>query len=315
MRVSSARRPARGPTFLTGVALALVCGCGSSLGAGPRDSSPSVDAASIIPVVASTNVYGDVVEQIGGDKVKVVSIISDPAQDPHSYEASTRNQLELSRAKVVVENGGGYDDFVGRMVRSAKNSSADVINAVEVSGKAPADGGEFNEHVWYDFPTMGKLADRIADSLAEADPADADAFKQNAKAFKEKLTLLQAGEAQIKADHAGTAVAVTESVPLYLIEASGLRNSTPADFSEAVEEGDEVSPRSLQQMLDLFNGEQVKALVYNEQTASPQTEKIEQAAKDSGVQVVPVTETLPPGEDYISWMTANIDALKNALDK
>lgn len=316
MRMPSARTrmpPARGPAFLIGVALALTCGCGSFSDASSRDGSRSATASAAIPVVASSNVYGDIVEQIGADKVKVVSIISDPAQDPHSYEASTRNQLELSRAKVVVENGGGYDDFVGKMLRSAKNSSADVINAVEVSGKTPAAGGEFNEHVWYDFPTMGKLADRIADALAKAAPADADVFRQNAKTFKERLTSLQDMEEQIKADHAGAAVAVTEPVPLYLIEASGLRNRTPADFSEAVEEGDDVSARSLQQTLELFTGRQVEALVYNEQTSSPQTEKVGQAAEDSGIPVVPVTETLPQGEDYISWMTANVDALKSAM--
>lgn len=162
---------------------------------------------------------------------------------------------------------------------------------------------------------MGKLADRIAEALAGAAPADADVFRSNAKTFKDKLTLLQAEEEQIKADHAGTAVAVTEPVPLYLIEASGLHNRTPADFSEAVEEGDEVSPRVLQQTLDLFTGKQVQALVYNEQTSGPQTQKVQQAAEDNGIPVVPVTETLPPGEDYISWMTANVDALKRAMDK
>ncbi|MEW2368043.1 zinc ABC transporter substrate-binding protein [Streptomyces sp. NPDC006656] len=302
MQVSSRR----GPVLLTGVALALICGCaGGSAGADTAD----------IPVVASTNVYGDIARQIGAGNVDVVSIISDPAQDPHSYEANARNQLELSKAKVVVENGGGYDEFVGRMLRSAKNTSADVVDAVEVSGKKPDAAGEFNEHVWYDFPTMGKLADRIAEALTKAAPADADAFRQNAKTFKEKLASLQSEAAQIKADHGGAAVAVTEPVPLYLTEASGLRNLTPQDFSQAIEEGDEVSPRALQQTLDLFTGKQVEALVYNEQTSGPQTEKVKKAAESNGIPVVPVTETLPQGEDYISWMTSNVDALKTALDR
>lgn len=310
MGVSSGRLPA----LLTVAALVLAPGCGSSSGAGPGKAAPHGDANPAIPVVASTNVYGDIVRQIGGDRVTVVSIISDPAQDPHSYEASTRNQLELSRAKVVVENGGGYDDFVGKMLRGARNSDAEVVNAVDVSGKAPARGGEFNEHVWYDLPTMGKLADRIADALAAADPADADVFRKNAVTFKERLTPLLDAERRISTDHGGTAVAVTEPVPLYLVEASGLRNLTPADFSEAIEEGDDVSPRTLRQTLDLFTDKRVRALVHNEQTSGPQTEKAEQAARAHGIPVVPVTETLPPGEDYISWMTANIDALRKALD-
>ncbi|MEU4998138.1 zinc ABC transporter substrate-binding protein [Streptomyces sp. NPDC021622] len=310
MQVSSAR----GAVLLIGVTLVLSCGCGGSSDTGSPDSPRSAAAAGAVPVVASTNVYGDLVEQIGGDKVDVISIISDPAQDPHSYEASTQNQLSLSKAKLVVANGGGYDDFIGRMLRSADNPSVDVIDAVQVSGKAPAEGGEFNEHVWYDVPTVDKLTDQIADALAKAAPADADVFRQNAKAFKEELTSLQAEEAQIKEDHEGAAVAVTEPVPLYMTEASGLRNSTPEDFSEAVEEGDDVSPGVLRETLELFTDRRVEALVYNEQTSGPQTEKVKEAAEDNGVPVVPVTETLPRGEDYVSWMTANVDALKSALD-
>ncbi|MFF7230838.1 metal ABC transporter solute-binding protein, Zn/Mn family [Streptomyces sioyaensis] len=305
----------RGPAMLMGLALALAAGCTSSSDAVSHSNAQSGAPSPTIPVVASTNVYGDIVQQIGGGKVTVVSIISDPAQDPHSYEASTQNRLELSKAKVVVENGGGYDDFVGRMLHSAKNAAPSVIDAVKVSGKAPRAGGEVNEHVWYDLPAMGKLADRVADALAKASPADADVFRHNAKTFKDRLTALEREERQVKAEHAGAAVAVTEPVPLYMTEAMGLRNKTPADFSQAVEEGDDVSTRSLQRTLSLFTHEQVKALIYNKQTSGPPTEKVKAAAEDSGIPVVPVTETLPQGEDYLSWMVANIGAIKSALER
>ncbi|AJT62621.3 hypothetical protein T261_0933 [Streptomyces lydicus] len=297
--------------------LALACACSGTSDARMPGSARSAAASAAIPVVASTNVYGDIIQQIGGDKVKVVSIISDPVQDPHSYEASTQNRLELAKADVVVVNGGGYDDFVGRMLDGSKNSSPTVIDAVQVSGKAAkaAKAGQgLNEHVWYDFPSMGKLADRIAAALAEEAPADADAFRLHAKTFKERLTTLEGKERQIKAAHGSTAVAVTEPVPLYMTEAGGLRNKTPAAFSEAIEEGSDVSPRSLRATLALVTGAQVEALVYNEQTSSPETEQVKKAAEQKGIPVVPVTETLPRGENYIGWMTANVQALKHALD-
>ncbi|MFJ4367310.1 metal ABC transporter solute-binding protein, Zn/Mn family [Streptomyces chartreusis] len=294
--------------LLTGTCLTLLAGCSDTAGA----HSPA--AASAIPVVASTNVYGDLARRIGGAKVQVTSIISDPDQDPHSYEANTRNQLLLSKAEVVIENGGGYDDFVDRMLKSAA-SSPDVINAVEVSGKTAPKGGELNEHVWYDFPTVAELADRIAAALGKTDPADAATFTQNAKDFVRLLRPLERKEARIKAEHGGEAVAITEPVPLYMIEASGLRNATPGEFSEAIEEGDDVSPRTLRSTLALFTGKQVEALVYNEQTSGPQTEKAERAAEAAGIPVVPVTETLPKGKDYLAWMTANVNALASALAK
>ncbi|OUD04095.1 metal ABC transporter solute-binding protein, Zn/Mn family [Streptomyces swartbergensis] len=306
MPLSTSRRLA----LLTSASLALLAGCGSS-----SDSPDAENASAKVPVVASTNVYGDIVRSIGADKVDVTSVISDPDQDPHSYEADTHNQLVLSKAKVVVENGGGYDDFVDRMLKSGHNDSAQVINAVEVSGKTAPKGGELNEHVWYDFPTVARVADRISAALAKADPADAAAFRKNATAFKAKLTPLEAKEAQIKKEHGGEGVAITEPVPLYMTEASGLVDKTPPAFSEAIEEGDDVSPRILQENLALFNGKKVKVLVYNEQTSGPQTEKTEAAAKTAGIPVVPVTETLPKGKDYLGWMTANVDALASALAK
>ncbi|MES5817754.1 zinc ABC transporter substrate-binding protein [Streptomyces sp. RG80] len=300
--------------LVAGASLALLAGCGSSDSDSDGSASPSPAAASAIPVVASTNVYGDIVGQIGGAKVDVTSIISDPDQDPHSYEANTQNQLALSKAKVVVENGGGYDDFVDRMLKSG-NSSAEVVNAVKISGKTAPKGGELNEHVWYDFPTVAKIADSVAAALGKADPANAATFTKNAETFKAKLKPLEAKEAQIKKAHGGEAVAITEPVPLYMIEASGLTNATPAEFSEAIEEGSDVSPKVLQAALALFSGKKVQALVYNAQTSGPQTEKAEAAAKAAGIPVVPVTETLPSGKDYLGWMTSNVDALASALDK
>ncbi|WP_369275091.1 metal ABC transporter solute-binding protein, Zn/Mn family [Streptomyces sp. R11] len=314
MPASSYRRLPLVP-LTTGACLILLAGCGSSQDSGSgTDTAQGPAAASVVPVVASTNVYGDVAERIGGGKVQVTSLISDPDQDPHSYEANTQDQLALSKAKVVIENGGGYDDFVDRMLK-AGGSSAEVVNAVSVSGKTASAGGELNEHVWYDFPTVAGLADRIAAALAKADPADTATFTQNAKSFQAKLKPLEQKEARIKADHGGERVAITEPVPLYMIEAAGLENATPEEFSEAVEEGGDVSARTLQETLALFTGRKVEALVCNEQTSGPQTEKAEQAARAAGIPVVLVTETLPHGKDYLGWMTANVDALANALAK
>ncbi len=306
MSLSTSRRLA----LVTSASLALLAGCGSS-----SDSADAKSTPARVAVVASTNVYGDIARRIGGDRVDVTSVISDPDQDPHSYEADPQNQLALSKAKVVIENGGGYDDFVDHMLKSGHNDSAQVVNAVDVSGKTAPQGGELNEHVWYDFPTVAKVADRISTALAQADPGDAAAFEKNATAFKAELAPLEAEEAQIKKAHGGDGVAITEPVPLYMIEASGLVNRTPGEFSEAIEEGDDVSPRVLQKSLALFAGKKVKALVYNEQTSGPQTEKAEAAAKAAGIPVVPVTETLPKGKDYLGWMTANLDALASALAK
>jgi len=304
------RRAIAGSAVGALAAVLLLAGCGSN-----DDSAGTSEAT--VSVVASTDVWGDVVKQVAGrlagGRVEVSSIISDPDADPHSYEANTQNQLALSKADVVVENGGGYDDFVDTMLKTAHNAGVQVLNAVDISGhKAPA-GGELNEHVWYDFPTVEKVADRVASALSRADRADAGTFAANARAFVAKLDGLERSEAAIRKAHAGEGAAITEPVPLYLLQACGLVDKTPSDFSEAVEEDTDVSAGVLKQTLDLFSSHRVKVLVYNEQTSGAETEKVLAAARSNHVPAVPVTETLPAGEDYLTWMRDNLAAIGKAL--
>ncbi len=296
---------------LAGLVLASCSSPSATVSPGATGAA-SADAAPIA-VVASTNVWGNLAATIGGDKVAVTSIIDDPSKDPHEYEASAQNQLALSKAQVVIENGGGYDDFVDTMLASANNSSATVLNAVTISGKTAPSGGELNEHVWYDFPTVEKVIDQIQTAYASIDSADADTFATNAKNLKGSIDALVSKESDLKAKYAGQPVSITEPVPLYLLDAISLVNKTPEKFSEAIEEDSDVAPAVQQATLKLYNSHAVKLLAYNEQTTGPETEAVLKAAKDNGIPVVPVTETLPDGKDYVSWMTDNLDAIGAAL--
>ncbi len=287
-------------------ATTMLTACGSS-----SDSSKDSGAVS---VVASTNVWGDVVKQIGGSFVEVTSILTSPDQDPHSFEANPKTALAVSNADLVIENGGGYDDYMSQLLKSTKADAA-VINAVKISGKTAAAGGALNEHVWYDFPTVKLVADAITAELGKADPTHAATFTQRASAFKASVDKLIADEARIKSGAAGTPIAITEPVPLYMTEAAGLVNKTPAKFSEAIEEGDDVSAKILDDTLSLYRDKKVDALFYNEQTSGPITEKVKAAATSAGIAVVPVTETLPEGDDYLVWMSKNLVALSSAVDK
>jgi zinc/manganese transport system substrate-binding protein len=296
--------------LLAGVCAFALTACAGGAGV-TATTSGSAGGSGPIAVLTSTNVWGDVVEQVGGDRVEVTSVIADPSADPHAFQSTARDQLALSKAALIVENGGGYDDFMQTMLASAGNT-APVINAVDVSGITATDG-ELNEHVWYDLPAVGRVADAVAQQLAAIDPADASTFQENAAAFDASLTDLSTQVEAIKAAHAGTPVAITEPVPLYLIEAAGLQNVTSAEFSEAIENETDVPAAVMDQTLALFSDRQVAVLVYNEQTTGPQTEAVVAAAESNGIPAVAVTETLPDGQDYLSWMTSNIQALSRAL--
>jgi zinc/manganese transport system substrate-binding protein len=285
------------------LAAAVLAGCGSST-LGPPGS---------ISVVASTSVYGDIVQQVAGrlagDKVQITSIINDPSADPHEYEASTRTQLAVHRADLIVENGGGYDDFVD-VLRNAAGKDAAVISAVAASGKPVGDS--FNEHVWYDFPTVAKVAERITAFLALRDPADADTYRRNARKFLTGLRELEYDAGRLKSVFGGDAVAITEPLPLYLLEACGLVNRTPPEFSSAVADGTDVSPRVLSDTLTLFDEHRVGLLAYNVQTEGQDTDLLLGAAEDNNIPTLGFSETLPAGKTYLAWMRGNLLALVRA---
>jgi zinc/manganese transport system substrate-binding protein len=298
-----------------------------------------------LSIVASTSVYGQIASEIAGDAASVTSIIDSSVNDPHSYEASARDRLAVSRADVVIVNGGGYDAFMETLLADAESPERTVLDVSEISGLLPADGHTdehadehttddhadepadehadeadghdhvegFNEHLWYDFDTMRQLAGAIETELSERAPGHAAEFAANADALDAELGALEARTSAIADASAGTPVAITEPVPLYLLEAAGLHNETPAAFSEAIEEGDDVAPRALQEMLAIIETP-VALLAYNAQTASPQTELVREAALAASVPVVDFAETLPDGSSYISWMDDNVSALEAALE-
>jgi zinc/manganese transport system substrate-binding protein len=321
------RRPAvrLSVTALAGLAL-LLSACSATAG-GQQQGSGAIE------VVTSTNVYGDIVREIGGDKVNVNALISKASQDPHSYEATTQDKLAVSKAKLVVENGGGYDDFIHKLADDSGPGHDNIISAVEVSGLAPekdaagastasADEhgqshhhGDFNEHVWYSFDAMTRLADAVESKLAALEPASATTFQANAAAFKKELTGLRTDVAGLKATADQAPVAITEPVPLYLLEAAGLVNKTPADFSAAIEEGSDVPPSALKEATELASSKDIKFLAYNTQTEGPQTLALKKAAEAAGVPVLDFTETLPEGKTYVQWMSGNVDSIRQALAK
>jgi zinc/manganese transport system substrate-binding protein len=229
----------------------------------------------------------------------------------------------------VVANGAGYDDFAGKLLDTAGGKPA-LVDVATLSGLPGSSSGlpstgaalppaapDFNEHVWYNLPTVAKLADRIAAELGKVDAPDAATFTANAAKFKTNLDSLSAKITAIAGAHRGERVAVTEPVPGYLIRAAGLVDATPPALSHAVEEGSDAPANVLAETLQLFQGPgKVKALLVNAQTGGATTDQLTKAADSAGVPVVAVTETFPAGtNDYVTWMGDEIDRLAAALDK
>ena len=90
-------------------------------------------------------------------------------------------------------------------------------------------------------------------------------------------------------------------------------NLTPPPFSEAVEEGQDVPPATLLQALKIVSSGQAQVVIVNAQAGGPETQRIQQAAKDAGTPVLAFSELVPDGRTYLSWMQGNADALARAL--
>jgi zinc/manganese transport system substrate-binding protein len=277
-------------------------------------AEPGADAASGGPVrvVASTDVWADVVRQVGGSGVAVTALITDPGRDPHDYESDVRDQLEVSRARIVVENGGGYDDFLNRLTAHAKGAA--VLNAASLSGLDQHASG-FNEHLWYDFAAVGRVAGAIAAELDRVAPQNRATTAAGLARFRAALAGLEKDEERIRSVADGKGVAITEPVPLYLTDAVGLVNRTPPAFSSAIESGTDVAPAVLQRQLALLREHRVALLAYNEQTTGATTEQVLAAAKSAGVPAVGVRETLPDGEGYLEWMRGDLAAIEAAVTR
>ncbi|MEU4247813.1 zinc ABC transporter substrate-binding protein [Amycolatopsis sp. NPDC026612] len=283
-------------------ALAACSGGTSSDGGGAQAGSDGK-----IEVVASTDVWGSVVSAVGGDQVAVKSIIHDPSADPHSYETTADDALAAKGAQLLLSNGGGYDEFFGKLTGQAGDAKKLVAYDIAATG-------DENEHVWYDLPGVGKVADQLAARLGELRPAAKQQFDANATAFKAKVDALEKRLGELGATRPGTKVVVTEPVAHYLLASAKITDATPKAFSDAVENDTDVPADAVGAYRQLIATKQVKALINNAQTVTPLTQDVVAQAKAAGIGVVDVTETLPAGvTDYIGWMTGEVDELAGAL--
>jgi zinc/manganese transport system substrate-binding protein len=262
-------------------------------------------------VVAAENVYGDIAAQIAGGRVAVTSILTDPNADPHLFEPGTANGLAVAHARVVIQNGLGYDAFMTKLENAAPSSSRVTVTVADALG---VHGGGANPHLWYDVPRLPRIAAAIERALERALPRETAAFRAGLSRFDERLAPLDAEVAAIRAAHAGERVAYTESVPGYLLAAAGLRNVAPHAFTQAIEDGSEPPPSAVADMLDLMRSGKARVLLYNTQAVSPITSRVREAAGAARIPVVGVSETLPSGLHFQAWQLRQARALGAALD-
>ncbi|GAB7536309.1 metal ABC transporter solute-binding protein, Zn/Mn family [Burkholderia sp. 3C] len=302
---ASSRAPLRARFRLTRW---LAAGCAALSLAAP--AAPALAQTAKVQVVAAENFYGDVVKQIGGANVAVSSILSNPDQDPHLFEASPKTARALQHANLVVYNGADYDPWMGKLLSASKNATRKAIVVADLVGKKPGD----NPHLWYDPATMPAAAKAIGAALSEADPAHKAQYDANLASFLASLKPIDAKVAALRAQYKGVPVTATEPVFGYMSDAIGLEMRN-LSFQLATMNDTEASASDIAAFESDLRDRKVKALIYNSQAEEPMTKRMLKIAKDASVPTFSVTETEPAGKNFQQWMLTQLDALSAALAK
>jgi zinc/manganese transport system substrate-binding protein len=243
--------------------------------------------------------------------VNVTSIVTDPNADPHEYESSAANAREISNAKLVIVNGVGYDDWALKLISSSSNPNQMVLNVAEL---LEISNGS-NPHLWYNPTYVNATVKQMYLDLVKIDPSNASYYKQRYENVTASLAQVDGRMTEIRNQFAGTKVASTESIFVYLANATGLDLVSPPAFMNAVSEGVDPSVQSVSEFENQLEGGNVNVLVYNEQTVTPLAQQMKQIAAQYNVTIVGVTETIqPPDVTYQVWMNAELLQLQNALN-
>src|SRR6266498_3417963 len=215
------------------ICLFVLSACGAS-GSGSASTATSV-SSKVVNVVAAENFYGDVVKQLG-----------------------------VSEVDLVIENSGGYDDWMDKLLSGSPNPNRIVLQGYDLAtSKLPE-----NEHVWYNISNMTPIAQGITDALKKLDSADAATFDNNLATFKQSLVPLQQKINEIHAKYNGTPVALTETIYLYQTTPEGLDVLTPFAFMKANAEGTDPPANTVAAINNEINQKQAKVLIYNVQTVT-----------------------------------------------
>jgi zinc/manganese transport system substrate-binding protein len=261
-----------------------------------------------VKVVAAENFYGDLARQIGGENVAVTSILSNPDDDPHLFEASPETARALTDAKVVIVNGVDYDPWMEKLLKANRAPARKEIIVGALVGRKPGD----NPHLWYDPDYMKATAKTLVADLAAVDPAHKADYEQGEAKFLDSLKPLDDKIATMRKSYAGQPVTASEPVFGYQAGLIGLKVHNEK-FALAVMNNAEPTPSEVAGLENDLKGRKVKAMLYNAQASEPSVGRLVQMAKDNGIPVVGVSETEPPNATYQSWMLGQLDALDKAL--
>jgi zinc/manganese transport system substrate-binding protein len=303
--VLSKRRPHIAVAVALVVWAAPLAGCNS---AGP---SGAATANGRVQVVAAENFWGSIAVQLGGDRVRVSSIIVNPSTDPHSYEPSAQDARAMAGAKLAIVNGIGYDNWAPKLLAASPVSGRVVLDVGQLVGLKDGD----NPHQWYAPASVYKVTAQIVAAYDKLDPSEAAYFARQKQTFETQgLARYNELRQEIRSKYAGTPVGYSESIFRPLGEDLGLKLQTPYSFAKAVAEGTDVTAQDKQTVDSQAEKREIKVWVFNSQNVTPDVQRVNEIVRAKGIPIATVTETLSPASDsFEQWQVGELEELMRAL--
>jgi zinc/manganese transport system substrate-binding protein len=296
----------RVPAVRTGTVIAALVAaavCAASGAGAPRGG--------VLQVVAAENFWGSVAAQLGGDRVHVTSLITNPATDPHDYEPTAVDARTLAGAKLAIVNGIGYDPWAPKLLSANPVQGRIVLTVGDVVGVKA--GG--NPHRWYSPTDVQRVIAAIVADYTKLAPEDAAYFAREKKLFETKgLAGYKAEIARIRHRYAGVPVGASESIFALMAPALGLKLVTPSAFLKAISEGTDPTAQDKAIVDRQIAKREIKVWVFNSQNSTPDVARLTSAARHKSIPVTTITETLTPATaTFEAWQVAQLRALRAAL--
>lgn len=308
LHVSAHKRRSMAASCLAFLLLYLLAlnGCGT-----PASSNGSTSTDKVLNVVATVNFWGSIAQQLGGAHVAVTSVVTSPTGDPHNYEPTTSDARAIATADYVIENGAGYDGWADKLMSANPSPGRKVLTAAQVVGEnIPG----YNPHIWYNPDYVEKISNAITADYQALDPADASYFTRQHAAFEHAVQPYRQVIAAIKAKYAGVPVGASESICIFLAQATSLNLITPLAYMKAENDGTDPPAASVAEFNQQIVQHQIKVFLLNVQTISNATRSLQASLAQSGMPVVEISETIRPvNATFEQWQLNQLQALQKAL--
>lgn len=260
-----------------------------------------------VSIVTTTNVYADIAKNVAGKYGSVQAIIKNSATDPHDFEPTTADAKKLTNANIIVANGLGYDSWMNKLASSV--SKKPVLVGEDLMGLKKVD----NPHIWYDLDMPTKYVNYLVKRLSKLDKKHAAYFKENGDKYLAKIAKVkQIAKSADKKNN--KPVFVSEPVFDYGLEEAGYKIGDK-EFEEAIENGTDPSPKTINKMTNEIKDKKIAFFVNNTQASSSTVKTFVKLAKENGVPVLNVRETIPNHMTYLDWMRENYQNLANISKK